>query len=138
MTHHWSRPRVTRVKPKFSGADGLPINRELPTASTDQPIILVHATKQVNKSNALMDRGANGGVAGGNMRPISWTNRMVDLNGVDEHTVRELRIGTFGAVTESQCGPIIATFPQMAHMPEGKTIISCPQVEHYKNTVNEK
>ena len=97
-----------------------------------QKNILVHAAKQVNKSNALMDRGANGGVAGGNMQPISWTNRMVDLNGVDEHTVRELRIGTFGAVTESQCGPIIAIFPQMAYIPEGKTIISCPQVEHYK------
>ena len=138
MTHHWSRPRVTRVKPKIRGADGLPTNRELPTASTDQTIILVHAAKQVNKSNAFMDRGANGGVAGGNMRPISWTNRMVDLNGVDEHTVRELRIRTFGAVTESQCGPIIAIFPQMAYMPEGKTIISCPQVEHHKNTVNEK
>ena len=85
-----------------------------------------------------MDRGANGGVAGGNMRPISWTNRMVDLNGADKHTVQELQIRTFSAVTESECGPIIAVFPQMAYIPDGKTIISCPQVEHYKNTVNKK
>ena len=63
---------------------------------------------------------------------------MVDLNGVDEHTVQELQIGTFGAVTESQCGPIIAMLPQMAYMPDGKAITSCPQVEHYKNIVNEK
>ena len=97
MTHHWSRPRVTWVKPKISGADGLPTTRELPTASTDQTIILVHAAKQVNKSDALMDRGANRGVAGGNMRPISWTNRMLDLNGVDEHTVQELRIDSLGS-----------------------------------------
>ena len=85
-----------------------------------------------------MDGGANGGVAGGNMRPIEWTPRMVDLNGVDDHTVRELRIGTFGGVTDSQCGPIIGVFHQMAHMPDGKTIVSTPQCEFFKNTVHEK
>ena len=138
ITHHWSRPQTARVKPKFSGADGLPNARELPTASKDQTIIHVYASKRVNKYNVLMDIGANGGVAGGNMRPISWTNRMVDLNGADKHTVQELRLGTFSAVTESQCGPIIAVFPQMAYMPDGKTIISCPLVEHYKNIVNKK
>ena len=74
------------------------------------------------------------------MRLVEWTHppRYIDLSGVDEHTVRQLRVGCFGGVVKTQRGQAIMLCPQMAHMPDAKTILSSPQIEHFKNVVNEK
>ena len=90
------------------------------------------------KWRALVDRGANGCIAGSDMRIVEWTDRHIDLTGVDSHTVRNLRVGTFGGVVRTQRGEIIVIVHQAAHMSDGKTIISSPQAEHYKTKVNDK
>jgi hypothetical protein len=45
----------------------------------------------------LIDRGANGGVAGSDVRVIFKTNRTVDIQGIDNHRCTNIAIGTVGA-----------------------------------------
>ena len=86
---------------------------------------------------ALVDRGANGGIAGANLRVIARTDRTVDINGLDNHQVRDLHIVTAGGVTTTQRGPIVAIFHQMAHSPMGRTIISFGQMNYFKIKVDD-
>ncbi len=88
----------------------------------------------------LVDRGANGTVAGREVRLIEWASDQapVDITGLDSHTIKRLQIGSFGGVTDTNDGPIIVILNQAAHMPEGRTIISSSQMEFFKCQVHEK
>ena len=88
--------------------------------------------------NALIDRGANGGMAGEGMKIIAVTDRKVDVSGIDNHELTGLKIVTAGGVVKSQRGEVIAIIHQMAHVPGGKTIISSPQLEHFGIDVDDK
>ena len=96
------------------------------------------STIYTHTDGALIDRGANGGIASGNLRVITRTDRAVDINGIDNHQVRDLNIVTTGGVVTTQCGLTIAIFHQMAHSPLGRTIVSSLQLEHFKNKVDDR
>ena len=93
-----------------------------------------------SKHGSLVDRGANGGLAGNDVRIIhkAADPRLVDVSGIDSHQVNNLPIVTVGGVVPSQRGPVIAIMHQYAYMGTGKTIHSCAQLEWYKNDVNDK
>ena len=57
--------------------------------------------------NALVDRGANGGIAGNDTRVIEKTDVYIDLCGIDEHTVSNLQIVTAGAVVQDKLKPCL-------------------------------
>ena len=89
---------------------------------------------------SLVDRGANGGLAGSDVRIISKNEptRTVDVSGIENHQVKDLPIVTVGGVVPSQRGPVIVIMHQYAYLGEGHTIHSCGQLEWYKNDVNDK
>jgi hypothetical protein len=87
---------------------------------------------------SLIDRGANGGVAGDDVRIIFRTNRTVDIKGIDDHLVNNIGIGTVGGVVNTQHGPAIAIMHQYALLGKGASIHSPCQLEWYKNDVNDK
>jgi Reverse transcriptase (RNA-dependent DNA polymerase) len=87
---------------------------------------------------SLVDRGANGGVAGDDVRVIFKTNRNVDIRGIDNHQVTNIPIGTVGGVVTSQKGPIIIIMHQYALLGKGSSIHSPCQLEAYHNDVNDK
>ena len=90
------------------------------------------------KHMALVDRGANGGLMGSEGRLVQWTDRTIDCTGIDSHEIRDLKIGHFGATVKTQSGPIIIEMHEYAYVQGGKTIHSSGQIEHNKNTVNNK
>jgi hypothetical protein len=114
------------------------------SASKSDPSPCVRYNINVNLNDrrcrfgALLDRGANGTIIGSDMRIIETTMKVVDLSGVDDHTVNNLRIVQAGAVTRTQWGEVIIIVNQGAFMPEGRTILSCIQLEHFKCHVNDK
>ena len=57
---------------------------------------------------SLVDRGANGGVAGDDVRVVFITHRSVDIKGIDNHHVNNIDIGTVGGVVQTHKGPMIA------------------------------
>jgi len=94
--------------------------------------------QSLNRVCSLIDRGANGGVAGEDVRIIFKTNRSVDIKGMDNHHVNDISIGTVGGVVNTQRGKIIAIMHQYALLGKGSSIHSAAQLEWYKSDVNDK
>ncbi|KAG7340327.1 hypothetical protein IV203_023870 [Nitzschia inconspicua] len=90
------------------------------------------------KETDLVDRGANGGIAGENLRVIEQTGRTVNVAGIDNHQLIDIPIVTAGGVTQSHKGPVITIFHQYACTGRGKSVHSSAQLEWYKNTVDDK
>jgi hypothetical protein len=86
---------------------------------------------------SLIDRGANGSVAGKDVRVIFKTGRDVDIRGIDNHQCTNIDIGTVGGVIQTQKVPI-GIMHQYALLNKGSTIHSPCQFEWYKNDVNDK
>ena len=105
-----------------------------------------HILYQVSQARScfkasLIDRGANGGVAGSDVRIIHQTPpnaRRVDIQGIDDHQLTNIPIGTVGGVVTTQHGPVIAIMHQYALHGKGQTIHSPGQFEWYKIVIDDK
>jgi hypothetical protein len=89
-------------------------------------------------SLSLVDRGANGGVAGNDVRVIFKTNCTVDIKGIDNHCCTNINIGTVGGVIHTNKGRLIGIMHQYALLYKGSSIHSPCQFEWYKNYENDK
>ena len=91
---------------------------------------------------SLVDRGANGGIAGNDVRLLPdlshSAHRTVNIMGIDNHQLLDVPLVTVGGVSNSQKGPVILIFHQYAHYAKGKSIHSPVQLEAYHNEVNDK
>jgi hypothetical protein len=101
----------------------------------------VSYTVSLNQQKAttylLVDRGANGGVAGNDVCIIFKTNCTMDIHGIDNHQVMDINISTVGGVVQSQKGPIIVIMHQYALLNKGHLIHSPCQFESYEVTVDD-
>ena len=81
--------------------------------------------------SSLVDRGANGSIAGNDLRLITheYPERTITIQGIDNHTVPDLRIGTYGAAARTQYGNVILIFNQYAQDGHGNSIHSALQLE---------
>jgi hypothetical protein len=132
---------------KFSGTDHLPPGdiRRVMSKSSTRRVNSTHIEYFVSKHEALLacnmspiDHGANGGVAGDDVRIIFHTNHTVDIKGIDNHHVNNIGIGTVGGDVQTQHGPVIAIMHEYALLGKGASIHSPSQLEWYKNDVNDK
>jgi len=87
---------------------------------------------------SLVDRGANGGIAGTDVRIISRSGEYVDVEGVMKHRENDIELVTCGGVTQTQRGPVILIMHQYAFAGRGNTIHSSAQMEWFKQQVNDK
>jgi len=87
---------------------------------------------------ALIDRGANGGIAGDDVLLLETTSRTCNVTGIDDHKLHDLPIGTCAGLVRTHLGPIIVLLHQYAYSGKGKTIHSSAQIEHFGNDVNDK
>jgi hypothetical protein len=92
------------------------------------------------KQGLLVDRGANGGIAGSDARVIArHPHRTVDIRGIDNHEITSIPVVSAGAVARSQRGAVIVLFHQHAYHPQqGGSIHSLCQLEAFSNDVNDK
>ena len=68
----------------------------------DEPVYNVSSSKVSQSQGALIDRGANGGIAGNDIRIIAHTGRLATVEGINNHTVDSIPIVTCGGVVKSQ------------------------------------
>ncbi|GAX13599.1 hypothetical protein FisN_14Lh370 [Fistulifera solaris] len=88
---------------------------------------------------SLVDRGANGGVAGDDVRLISRSpHHTVDIQGIDNHMMNSVPIATVGGVIDTQLGPRIAIFHNYAYIGRGSSIHSSAQLESFRNRVDDR
>jgi hypothetical protein len=120
----------------------------------DKPSVMINGVEYVAKLNdvmyqvsnhkkmtlplALIDRGANGGVTGSGTRLIDKSLHSVHIQGIDDHMIKDVLIGTVGAVINTQRGEVIAIMHQDAYTGKGGTIHSFGQLEWCGNDVNDR
>ena len=88
---------------------------------------------------STVDRGANGGVAGKDTRLIShnFPVCLVDIEGIDNHVIPRLKLGTHRAVANLREGKVLLIFHQYAYYAQERLIHSSLQLEDYNITVND-
>ena len=146
-----SSPHPQETKPNGSGtsgqptevtssADNGPLWKRIATRAVYTVTRIVNASKKIIKKirGALVDRGATGGIAGWDMSMVNGSEQFIDLTGLQEHIVRQLRLVHAAFVCESHLGPTICHVPQQAHMPDNKSILSTIQMEAYGCIIQDK
>ena len=89
-------------------------------------------------NNQLVDRGANGGLSGSDMRVIYKTHRKINISGIDNHEVNGLDVVTAATLLNTSLGKVIGIFNEYAHLGKGSSIHSSGQLEWFKTHVDEK
>jgi hypothetical protein len=113
------------------------INRVEYIAKLNDVMYQVSNHKQMMLPLALIDRDANGGVAGTDTRLIDKSLCSGHIQGIDDHMIKDVPIGTVGAVVNTQRGEVIAIMHQYAYTGKGGTIHSSGQLEWCGNDVND-
>ena len=70
----------------------------------------------------LVDRGANGGLAGSDMRVIHKTHRKINIQGIDNHEVTGLDVVTAATLLNTSQGKVIGIFNEYAYLGKGSSI----------------
>jgi hypothetical protein len=91
---------VTRTRdssPEITGIDVRSAYIQAPAPQLRQHKITYNVSLQniTKKLDTLVDRGANGGLCGRDMRDITQSDRRINLTGIDNHEVVDLPIVTF-------------------------------------------
>jgi hypothetical protein len=117
------------------GADG---HRYLRIDMAQRTYTVAHTA--TSPTGAMLDRGANGGLGGIDMKVLEFVSGVyADVQGVADASVTDLPI-VLGAslVEQTNRGPIIGLFPQYAYLGKGRTIHSAVQMEAFGLDVDEK
>ena len=104
----------------------------------ENEIIYKVSAHDASSDISLVDRGANGGISGSDVRIIEKLHRHVDVQGIDNHRMNDIPIVTAGGVTKTQRGDIILILNQYAYVGKGTSIHSSPQIEAYKNKCDDR
>ena len=106
-----------------------------PQIQVCQRYLFQHAN---HTNQQLVDRGANGGLAGSDMRVIHKSQRKINIQGIDNHEVTGLDVVTAATLLNTSQGKVIGIFNEYAYLGKGSSIHSSGQLEWFKTTVDEK
>ena len=90
------------------------------------------------KHGSLVYRGANGGLAGSDVRILSISPRKCTVTGIDDHEIPGLDLVQCAAVVQTNHGIVNLIMIEYAYYGIGHTIHSSGQIEWYTNTVDDK
>ncbi len=98
-----------------------------------------HVSKHSSSTyGSLVDRGANGGLAGADVRVLERTGRSVTVTGIDNHELPGLDIVTCAALISTNHGKVNLIMHEYAYYGRGSTIHSPGQIEWFKNICDDK
>ena len=87
---------------------------------------------------SLVDRGANGGLAGSDVRILSKSSRKCTVTGIDQHQINGLDIVQCAALVKTNHGYVNLIMNEYAYYGKGHTIHSSGQSEWNKNQVDDR
>ena len=90
------------------------------------------------KHGSLVDRGANGGLAGLDVRILSRSSRKCTVTGIDSHELQGLDVVQCAALVETNHGIVNLIMNEYACYGNGHTIHSSGQIEWLKNSVDDR
>ena len=90
------------------------------------------------KHGSLVDRGANGGLAGSDVRILSRSSRKCTVTGIDSHELQGLDVVQCVALVETNQGIVNLDMNEYACYGKGHTIHPSGQIEWFKNSVDDR
>ena len=90
------------------------------------------------KHGSLVDRGANGGLAGSDVRILSRSSRKCTVTGIDSHELQGLDVVQSAGLVETNHGIVNLIMNEYACYGKGHTIHSSGQIEWFKNSVDDR
>ena len=100
---------------------------------------IYHVSKHSSSHyGSLIDRGANGGLAGSDVRILERTGRTISVTGIDNHELPGLDIVTCAALLHTNHGKVVLIMHEYAYYGRGNTIHSPGQIEWFQNTCDDK
>ena len=90
------------------------------------------------KHASLVDRVANGGLAGSDVRILSRSSRKCTVTGIDSCELRGLDVVQCVALGETNHGIVNLIMNEYACYGKGHTILSPGQIEWFKNSVDDR
>ena len=98
-----------------------------------------HISKHSASSyGSLVDRGANGGLAGADVHVLERTGRKVSVTCIDDHELPGLDIVTCVALIQTNHGKVNMLLHEYAYYGRGNTIHSPCQIQWFNNTCDDK
>ena len=85
----------------------------------------------------MVDCGANGGLAGSDMRGIHRTYRKINIQDIDSHEVTGLDVVTAATPLNTSQGKVIGIFNEYTYLGKGSSIHSSGQLKWFKTNVDE-
>ena len=86
----------------------------------------------------LINRGANGGLEGSDMRVLNHTGCKINIVGTDSHELTGLDVVTAASLLDTNQGKVIGIFKEYAFLGKGSSIHSPGQMECFKTKVDDK
>ena len=100
---------------------------------------IYHVSKHSSSHyGSLIDRGANGGLAGSDVRILERTGRTVSVTGIDNHELPGLDIVSCAALLHTNHGKVVLIMYEYAYYGRGNTIHSPGQIEWFQNTCDDR
>ena len=90
------------------------------------------------KLGSLVDRGANGGLAGSDVRILSRSSRKCTVTGIDSHELQSNDVVQCTGLVETNHGIVNLIMNEYACYGKGHTIHSSGQIEWFKNSVDDR
>ena len=90
------------------------------------------------KHCSLVDRGANGGLAGSDVRILSRSSRKCTVTGIDSHELQGLDVVQCAVLVQTNHGIVNLIMNEYACYGKGHTIHSSGQTEWFKNSVDDR
>ena len=87
---------------------------------------------------SLVDRGANGGLAGSDARVLSKSSRKCTVTGIDQHQINGLDIVQCAALVNTNHGYVNLIMNEYVYYGKGHTIHSSGEIEWHKIQVDDK
>ena len=90
------------------------------------------------QQGSLVDRGANGGLTGSDVRVLYKASRKCTVTGIDQHQINGLDIVQCAALVYTNHGYVTLIMNEYVYHGKGHSIHSSGQIEWHKNQVVDK
>ena len=111
---------------------------EMPPRQINAHITYHVAQAKQAKHGSLVDRGANGGLAGSDVRILSTSSKKCTVAGIDNHEIPGLDLVQCAAMVQTNHGMANLIMNEYAYYGRGHSIHSSGQIEWFTNTVDDK
>ena len=133
-----SEDQLDQVLQTYQAYEETQSETETPNRKMNAHITYHVAQANQAKHGSLVDRGANRGLTGSDVRVLSTSSRKCTVTGIDNHEIPRLELVQCAALVQTNHGMVNLTMNEYAYYGKGHSTYSSGQIEWYTNIVDDK